>query len=75
MGFKRHILQQKRTQKEWAAQTALDCPWPEAFSVDQEYSLVGCSPAEPASACPDKTNIIPTIKFKSKSYSHVLGFR
>ena len=74
MGFRRHI-QQKRTQKERATQTGLGCPWPKAFSVDQEYSLAGCSPAEPASACPDRLNIIPTFEFKTKSYPHVLGFR
>lgn len=74
MGFKRH-KQQKKTLKERAAQIALGYPWPVAFSVDQEYSLAGCSPAEPASACPDGLNIIPTIEFEPKSYPHVLGFR
>jgi hypothetical protein len=75
MGFKRHIKQQKRFINEWATQIVLGCPWPEAFFVDQEYSLTGCSPAEPVSACPDSINIIPTFEFEQKSYPHVLGFR
>lgn len=74
MGFKRHTTTKKEL-KERATQIVLDCPWPEAFSVDQEYSLAGCSPAEPASACPDRSNIIPTIELEPKSYSHILGFR
>ena len=71
MGFRRH----KNDKKRWATQSVLDYPWPEAFSVDQEYSLAGCSSAEPDSACPDGLNIIPTFDFEPKSYPHVLGFR
>lgn len=74
MGFRRHKKRQKRLLKK-ATQMNVGCFWPKAFSVDQDYSLVGCSPAEPTSAYPDKVNIIPTIDFEPKSYPHVLGFR
>ncbi len=74
MGFDRHKTT-KKCQKSWAAQIVSGCPWPQAFSVDQGYSLTGCSPAEPVSAYPDNLNIIPTFDFQQKSYQHTLGFR
>jgi len=67
--------QQKRIKKEKATQIVLGCLRHTAFSVDQGYSSVGCSPAEPTSAYPDDIKIIPTIEFEPKSYPHFLGFR
>jgi len=75
MGFLRHETQQKRAIKGKATQMSLGCPRLFAFFVDQDYSLAGCSPAEPSSAYPDNVNIIPTFEFKPKSYPHVLVFR
>jgi hypothetical protein len=46
-----------------------------AFSVDQEYSLTGCSPAEPVSAYPDETNLNTTMNYEQNSYPPFLGFR
>jgi len=74
MGFRRHEATKKSLEKR-AAQKSLGCPWPLAFSVDQDHSLKGCSPAEPFSAYPDKLNIIPTFGFHQKSYQQGLGFR
>jgi hypothetical protein len=74
-GFRRHVKTTKKVIKKKVTQTDLGYLWPEAFSVDQDYSLAGCSPAEPASACPDKVNIIPANNFEPESYPQFLGFR
>lgn len=71
MGFRRHQAT-KKNQKSRATQTDLGCP---CFSVGQEYSLTGCSPAEPISAYPDIINIIPIFQVEPKNYPHLLGFR
>jgi hypothetical protein len=74
MGFRRHHTT-KKNQKNRATQTNLGCPCLLTFSVGQDYSLTGCSPAEPISAYPDEINIIPIFKVEPKVYPHLLGFR
>jgi len=75
LGFYRHVLRQKKVLKRRTTQITLGCPRLNAFSVDQGYSLVGCSPAEPTSAYPDVINVIPTNYLTKKSYPHFLVFR
>jgi hypothetical protein len=75
MGFLRHKNDKKGDLKNRAPQSVLGSPGPVPFSVDQKYSLAGCSPAEPASAYSDAVNIIPTINFKPKSYPHIWEIR
>jgi hypothetical protein len=74
MGFRRHEPT-KKVKKKRTTQNRLGCPWLTAFSVDQKYSLTGCSPAEPVSACPGETNLHPTLNNNMNSFQLILGFR
>lgn len=74
LGFRRHTAT-KKINKKRATQRYSGCPRPLVFSVDQEYSLMGCSPAEPLSTYPDGTNINTTYIYTQNSYQRVLVFR
>lgn len=74
LGFRRHENDKKAFERKGNPKK-FRLPRLVAFSVDQGYSLVGCSPAEPTSAYPDAIKIIPTFNFDMKSYPHTLGFR
>jgi hypothetical protein len=56
IGFRRHKTTKKVFTNE-KPQIALGFPWLQAFSVDQSYSLTGCSSAEPTSVSLDLTNL------------------
>jgi hypothetical protein len=75
MGLNRHKTTKMGIKKRRASQMVSGSPGLKPISVDREYSLAGCSPALPASACSDEVKIIPTIEFKPKSFPQVLGFR
>jgi len=60
IGFRRHTTTKKILANR-KPQIALGCLWLQAFSVDQRYSLTGCSSAEPISAYIGKMKLNPTI--------------
>lgn len=69
------MKRQKVYTKKETPQRRLGCLKATNFSVDQDYSLTSCSPAELVSAYPDKLNIQNTHYVKQKSYPQFLGFR
>ena len=56
LGFRRHTTTKKASLIK-KPQNTLGLLWRIAFSVGQNYSLIGCSPAEPISAYPGNTKI------------------
>jgi hypothetical protein len=60
IGFRRHATTKKVLTKR-KPQITLGLPWLHAFSVDQRYSSIGCSSAEPISAYIGKSKLKPTI--------------
>lgn len=75
IGFRRHIATKKTEKKKKVTQKVLGHPKAIAFSVGQDYSLVGCSPAEPTSAYPDKAKVRNTPIIKQKCFQQFLGSR
>ena len=66
IGFRRHTTTKKVLTKR-KPQIALGCLWLQAFSVDQRYSLTGCSSAEPISACIGESKLNPTLIFITRT--------
>lgn len=66
IGFRRHTTTKKVfTNKK--PQIALGLPRLQAFSVDQRYSLTGCSSAEPISAYIGESKLNPALIFITKT--------
>jgi hypothetical protein len=72
LGFSRHMAPKSSTKKRDSLNGLGSLT---AFQSHRDYSLTGCSPAEPISAYPDEINIIPIFKVEPKVYPHLLGFR
>jgi GMP synthase-like glutamine amidotransferase len=75
MGFRRHRTTKKALKESGQSKNIWTAHGQRVFSVNQEYSLTGCSPAEPVSAYPDELKIIPTLNFNRKFYLQSLVYR